>query len=171
MCILSFSSVQHIFDKILTKIKSMLNEGEIMKKINLKEYYPGIYDNDSWIEVEDDIFDVFKEFERKEAAYYRKMYRYKAQYSMCREDGIEEMASLLAENTSPESQVERKWLTEQIFIAMSSIPDKQASRLYAHFFLGLRVTEIAEAEGVSKSRVSESIKAGLKNVGTLLNFL
>ena len=45
-----------------------------------------------------------------------------------------------------------------------SLPEKQAKRIYARFFLGLTINEIAKIEGVSKSRVSESIRTGLKKL-------
>ena len=46
-----------------------------------------------------------------------------------------------------------------------SLPEKQAKRIYARFFLGLTINEIAQIEGVSKSRISESIRTGLEKLG------
>ena len=45
-----------------------------------------------------------------------------------------------------------------------SLPEKQAKRIYAKYFLGLTINEIAQIEGVSKSRVSESIRTGLEKL-------
>lgn len=39
-----------------------------MKEINLRDYYP-FYTSDCFIEVTDDVAEMFKEFDRKEAAY------------------------------------------------------------------------------------------------------
>ena len=44
----------------------------------------------------------------------------------------------------------------------------QAKRIYAHFYLDMSVTEIVITEGVSKSRISESINYGLKNLSKKL---
>ena len=42
------------------------------------------------------------------------------------------------------------------------LPDKQAKWIYARFYLGMTVKEIAQAEGVDLSWVYKSIKRGLK---------
>ncbi len=52
--------------------------------------------------------------------------------------------------------------------AIASLPDKQAKRIYAHFFLGMSKTAIARAEGVSKVSVSESIERGLCTIEKFL---
>lgn len=60
-----------------------------MKEINLRELYPSIYKTDTYVEVSDDVLEAIKAHERAEAACERKMYRYKAHYSLDRGDGIE----------------------------------------------------------------------------------
>lgn len=53
------------------------------------------------------------------------------------------------------------------------LPDKQAKWIYARFYLGMTVKEIAQAEAVDLSWVYKSIKRGLKCLGkiskTLIN--
>ena len=44
------------------------------------------------------------------------------------------------------------------------LPEKQAKRIYARYYLGMKVNEIAEVEGVDPSRVRDSIRRGLKPV-------
>ena len=46
-----------------------------MKAINLKDYYP-YYTQDMYIEVSDELAQLLEHFERKEANYQRKKYRY-----------------------------------------------------------------------------------------------
>ena len=60
-----------------------------MKKVNLRDLYPDVYKTDAFLEVTDEVQAVFQSDERAEAAYERKMYRYKAQYSLDCENGIE----------------------------------------------------------------------------------
>ncbi|EKC50411.1 RNA polymerase, sigma-24 subunit, partial [human gut metagenome] len=48
------------------------------------------------------------------------------------------------------------------------LPDKQAKRIYAYYFLGLTESAIAKSEGVSVASVSESIQRGLRNMETFL---
>ena len=60
-----------------------------MKKINLRELYPDVYTTDFFIDVTEEVMETIRVAERAEAAYERKMYRYKAQYSLDCENGIE----------------------------------------------------------------------------------
>ena len=55
-------------------------------------------------------------------------------------------------------------LREQLYAAVMALPEKQAKRIYARYYLGMRVSEIAAAEGVDPSRVRESIRRGLKQL-------
>ena len=56
---------------------------------------------------------------------------------------------------------ERKITNQQLFAALASIPDKQAMRIYSHFFQGMSKSAIAEAEGISRMAVCSSIMRGL----------
>ena len=51
---------------------------------------------------------------------------------------------------------------------MIALPEKQAERIYARYYLGMRVSEIAAAEGADPSRVRESIRRGLKQLAVFL---
>ena len=53
-----------------------------MKKVNLRDLYPDVYKNDHFVEVTEDVLEAIRAAERAEAAYDRKMYRYKAYYSL-----------------------------------------------------------------------------------------
>ena len=44
--------------------------------------------------------------------------------------------------------LEEKQLREQLYAAVMALPEKQAKRIYARYYLGMRVSEIAAAEGV-----------------------
>ena len=69
-----------------------------MKKINLRELYPDVYTTDFFVDVTEEVMEIIRAAERAEAAYERKMYRYKAQYSLDCENGIEN-AVLLKQQT------------------------------------------------------------------------
>ena len=58
-----------------------------MAIINLRDYYP-FYTSDYFMEVPEDVVEMFKEFDRKEAAYRLRTYRHKAYYSLDRNDGM-----------------------------------------------------------------------------------
>ena len=50
-----------------------------MKVINLRDIYPH-YTQDCFVEVTDEVADLFSEFDHKEAAYRLRTYRHKAYY-------------------------------------------------------------------------------------------
>ena len=62
-----------------------------MVKVNLHAFYP-FYDQDCLIGVSDEVAAALQFFERQEASYQRRTRRYKAYYSLDREDGVEKNA-------------------------------------------------------------------------------
>lgn len=136
-----------------------------MAIINLRDYCP-FYTMDSFIEVPDEIAEAMAEFDRKEAAYRLRTYRHKAYYSLDREDGIEHSALFVS--LSPCEIYERKVTMQEPHAAISSLPDKQAKRIYAHFVLGMSKTDIARAEGVDEKVVRLAIEPGLRNMEKFL---
>ena len=133
-----------------------------MKRINLQEFYPDYYQTDIYIDIPEEVLAVIAEETRAEASAKRKKYRYRAQYSLDVGDGIEE--ATLHQLPNPETILETYQQHEELYAAIMSLPEKQAKRIYARFFLGLTINEIAKIEGVSKSRVSESIRTGLEKL-------
>lgn len=132
-----------------------------MAIINLRDYYP-FYTSDCFMEVSEEVAEMFKEFDRKEAAYRLRTYRHKAYYSLDRDDGLEHEAVFVS--LSPHELYERKISMQELHAAISSLPDKQAKRIYAHFILGMTKKDIAQAEGVDEKVVRVAIERGLKNL-------
>ncbi len=83
------------------------------------------------MEVSEEVAEMFKEFDRKEAAYRLRTYRHKAYYSLDRDDGLEHEALFVA--LSPHELYERKVTMQELHAAIASLPNKQAKRIYAHF--------------------------------------
>ena len=136
-----------------------------MQKINLRELYPDIYKTDTYLEVTDEVQAVFLADRRAEARYLRQMYNYKAHYSLDCDNGIEK--AIVQHPPTPEMLLEEKQLREQIYSAVMALPEKQAKRIYARYYLGMSVNEIAGAEGVDPSRVRDSIRRGLKQLAKI----
>ena len=130
--------------------------------ISNRDLYPDVYKNDYFVEVTEDVLETIRAAERAEAAYDRRMYRYKAYYSLDCDNGIEN--AILMKPQTPEMLLEEKQLREQLYAAVMALPEKQAKRIYARYYLGMRVSEIATAEGVDPSRVRDSIRRGLKQL-------
>ena len=53
---------------------------------------------------------------------------------------------------------------QELHAAIAKLPDFQAKRIYAYYFLEMTKTEIAQAEGVSVMAVCKSISQGLKTL-------
>ena len=132
-----------------------------MTTINLKDFYYW-YTQDQLIEVSDEVAEVFKADARYEMAYQRRLSRHKAQYSLDCENGIEN--AVLLKPQTPEMVLEEKQFQEQVYAAVMKLPEKQVKRIYARYYLGMTVNEIAEVEGVDPSRVRDSIRRGLKQL-------
>lgn len=137
-----------------------------MIKVNLRELYPDIYKTDTIVEVSKEVQEVFLADQRAEASRERQMYRYKAQYSLDADIGLETSAAYPP--LTPEEILEEKLLRKQLYAAVMSLPKKQAKRIYARFYLGMTVAEIAQAESVDPSRVRDSIRRGLKQLAQKL---
>ncbi len=121
-----------------------------MQKINLRELYPDVYKTDVFVDVAEEVVAAIRGQEQDDAAYERRKFRHKAHYSLNREDGIENDA--LNRPLTPEEILEQKQL-----------------RIYARFYLGMTVAEIARIEGADRRRVWESIRRGLKKLARLLD--
>jgi len=132
-----------------------------MVTINLKKHYPW-YTHDEFIEVPEEVYEAIRAGERQESAYKQRTYYHRAQYSLDVGDGIEHSA--LHSEPSPEELYEYKVTMRQLCAALNSLPEKQGRRVDAHYILGMKKVEIARAEGISDSRVCESIKTGLRNM-------
>ena len=132
-----------------------------MTTINLKDFYYW-YTQDQFIEVSDEVAEVFVAGGRHEMAYQRRLSRHKAPYSLDCEDGIEYSACL--HEPTPEELLERKERFVRLWNALNSLPEAQGRRIDAHIILGKSIKEIAEAEGVHEESVRQSIKRGLEQM-------
>lgn len=136
-----------------------------MAKINLRDYYP-FYKTDYFVDVPDEVEAALMEAERLEQNYIRRRFYNKAYYSLDAGDGIEN--DILFVSLSPCEVYERKITTEQLHAAITSLPDKQAKRIYAHYILGMSKSKIALAEGVSEKNIRKSISQALRNMEVFL---
>ena len=136
-----------------------------MAKINLRDYYQ-FYKSDFFINVSDEVEAALLEAERLEQNYIRRRFYNNAYYSLDANDGIGNDIIFLS--LSPYEIYERKITVEQLHIAIASLPDKQAKRIYEHYILGISKSGIAKAEGVSESAIRDAIKRGLKSMEKFL---
>lgn len=137
-----------------------------MKIINLRNYYPSIYASDKFIEVTDEIANVFAVSKREEEAFRRRKYYNHAQYSIDLNDGIEQ--HILSKEASVEDTYESENAEKSLYSAFTSLPPIQARRIFAHYFEGLSNSVIARTEGVTEKAIRISIHRGLNNLLKLL---
>ena len=113
-----------------------------MQTINLKQYYP-FCKEDIFVEVSDEIVEAFLLDKRAEAARERKMFRYKAFYSLDCNDGIENAAIGWAQPSPEDHLIEKEELAEyeelirRLYEAISSLPPMQARRVHARYILDM----------------------------------
>ncbi len=144
-----------------------------MARINLRVYYPQ-YKLDCFIEVPNHevaafianmtqrVAAVYFDIQRAENARQRREYYHKAHYSLNTGDGIENAA--IHFTPTPEALFMEKATREELSAALATLSETQRRRVVAHFVHGMTQQAIADAEGVAKSRISESIKRGLDNL-------
>ena len=138
-----------------------------MQKINLRDLYPDAYKTDVFVDVTEEVLTAIRDKQQDDAAYERRKFRHKAYYSLNRGDGIDNDA--LNQPPTPEEILEQKQLREEVYAALMQLPAIQARRIYARFYLGMRVSEIARIEGADRRRVWDSIRRGLKKLARLLD--
>ena len=132
-----------------------------MTTINLRDFYPW-YTWDEFVEVSDAVAEELLADKRYHKSHRQRMKRNKAFYSLDAGDGIENAAVYTA--LSPHEVLELKLKRCRLCRALNSLTEAQGRRIEAHYILGMSITDIAKAEGVAKSRVSESIDRGLRNM-------
>lgn len=136
-----------------------------MKKLRLKDEYPW-YTGEEYIEVSDEIAEVFKQFSKDEHRQKEKIRYHRAFYSLDAGDGIEN--DILFISATPQELYERKLTQEELYAAINQLPEKQAKRIYARYFQDMTVSQIAKIEGVDESSVRETITRGLIQIEKFL---
>ena len=121
-----------------------------MKKINLRELYPNVYTTAFFVDVTEEVMETIRAAERAEAAYERKMYRYKAQYSLDCENGIEN--AVLLKPQTPEMLLEEKQFQEQVYAAVMKLPEKQANQV------SKQLVEHHSSQNDNLNRIQKTIK-------------
>ena len=106
---------------------------ENMKTINLRVLYPDAYKSDYYVEVPDEVAEVFETFERMEKAYMQRVYYHKAYYTLDCSDEIEH--SVVFRVLSPEEIYERKLTREQLHAAIQCFRINRRSASMPAIFL------------------------------------
>ena len=131
-----------------------------MKEINLREYYPELYNEDSVISVSDEIAEMMRRSILEEKAYQRRLCRYQAYYSLDYALTAENERDLLDDEV-PEDLKERRRKLQKAF---RTLTPSQQRRIYKRYFLCMSYVEISQSEGCTISAVCNSIHRSLKKL-------
>ena len=137
-----------------------------MKTINLRNYYPTIYQQDHLIVLPDTVADALYECKASEVAYQVRAFRHKAYYSLEWAEARGELPTSTA--ADPYTLLAANYEKEQLYQALASLSDKQRQRVYAHFFLGMSYGRIARLENVRECSIRESIRRALRSMEKFL---
>ena len=138
-----------------------------MIEINLREFYPECYKSDYFVEVPDEVAELLILLRRHEQSQRRRIYKYKAQYSLDIYENVERETVLKC--PSAEEVFEQLAEQEQLYDALTVLTWKQRSRVCEHFFLNMSYTKIAEKEGVDVSTVRKSVQRALRKLQNKMN--
>jgi len=136
-----------------------------MKKLRLKDEYYWC-NGAEYIEIPDDVAEVFTDFAKAEHRYLERVRYHKAFYSLDGGNGIEK--DIIFVSQSPDELYEKKLSQAELYAAISQLPETQAKRIYAHYFQNMTYVEIAKTEGVDASAVRHSVKRGLRQIEKIL---
>lgn len=138
-----------------------------MIEINLREFYPECYRSDYFVEVPDEVAELLILLRRHEQSQRRRIYKHKAHYSLNIYETVEQEAVL----QTPSAEDAFLHLTEQklIYDALEILTEMQRKRLYAHFFMNMSYSKIAEKEGIDVSTVRKSVQQALRKLQNKMN--
>lgn len=132
-----------------------------MKKLKLKDEYYWC-NGTKYIEIPDEVAEVFADYARLEHRYLEKLCYHKAFYSLDEGNGIEK--DIIFVSQSPDELYEKKLSQAKLYAAINQLPDTQAKRIYAYYFQNMTMVQIAKTEGVDESAVRHSIQRGLRQI-------
>ena len=139
-----------------------------MAIINLKKYYYPLITEDAFMEVPDDVAQAFVETEREARREHSRKHYYGV-YSYDQSIGMEN--HFLFHAASPEElmvkqvdDAEYALLLSHLYEAIGKLSDTQRRRLIARYRDGMKLREIAEAEGVSTSCATESVASAIRKL-------
>ncbi len=141
-----------------------------MTVINLKRYYYPLVKTDVFVEVPDEIADALLHLRREENNRTSKIWYHKAYFSLDCEDGIENDAIGWAQPSpedymiQAEDEAAQELLLEHLWEAIGQLTPTQARRLHMLYMLEMKYREIAEAEGISPTQASDSVRRAVKKL-------
>ena len=137
-------------------------------KINLKDIYPDQYKEDYFILVSQAVANFIIQHDRRYRADERQDQRYQSQAYLGSDRFLFKNGCCYERL---EDAIEKQLDQQQLYLALNKLPEVQAKRIYAHYFLGISMRRIALNEGVSEQAVGQSIGLALGKLKLFLENL
>ena len=135
-----------------------------MTTIKLNRYYPHLTECIT-LEVSEEIAVVLSTGGRQCDSYKRRK-RGHNECSLDVDPGFE--PDVMFPPLTPEEIILEEENRSALYAALDQLPPIQARRVYAHYILGKKKSEIAKAENVVESSICDSIRRGVKNLAEIL---
>lgn len=133
-------------------------------RVNLREMYPKYYNQDCFVEVDQDVYETMNKYDHIDAVYKRKVDHHKGYFSLDRSPFLE----LEKEGFDVNENILLKELISFIELTIKDLPVKEKERILKKYVQCKTLESIAIEENCSISAVYYSIKIVLEKIKEVL---
>lgn len=133
-------------------------------RVNLREMYPKYYNQDCFVEVDQDVYETMNKYDHIDAAYKRKVDYHKGYFSLDRSPFLE----LEKEGFDVNENILLKELISFIELTIKDLPVKEKERILKKYVQCKTLESIAIEENCSILAVYYSIKIVLEKIKEVL---
>ena len=133
-------------------------------RVNLREMYPKYYNQDCFVEVDQDVYETMNKYDHIDAVYKRKVDYHKGYFSLDRSPFLE----LEKEGFDVNENLLLKELISFIKLTIKDLPVKEKERILKKYVQCKTLESIAIEENCSISAVYYSIKIVLEKIKEVL---
>lgn len=136
----------------------------IKVRVNLREMYPKYYNQDCFVEVDQDVYETMNKYDHIDAVYKRKVDHHKGYFSLDRSPFLE----LEKEGFDVNENILLKELISFIELTIKDLPVKEKERILKKYVQCKTLKSIAIEENCSIPAVYYSIKIALEKIKEVL---
>ena len=133
-------------------------------RVNLREKYPKYYNQDCFVEVDQDVYETMNKYDHIDAVYKRKVDHHKGYFSLDRSPFLE----LEKEGFDVNENILLKELISFIELTIKDLPVKEKERILKKYVQCKTLKSIAIEENCSIPAVYYSIKIALEKIKQVL---
>lgn len=117
------------------------------------------------LEISKELFDIFESFELREVSYFNEWDRH-LEHSEIYEDHL--YRRMEEKQINVEEAAIENVTRQELYLAISNLPEIQRRRIVLHYFIGLTYEEIAKGEGCSFQAVAKTVAIAKKRLKKIL---